>query len=195
VNITTIVAAVLAGLLGAVAASFGALVAVRLPPGSSLAEPSHCDTCQRRLRPLELVPIASWLLLRGRCRGCRAAIPGRYVLAEVISAATWAVLAATLPSGGALAAALLITWLVEVGLLMRLEHPAGVRVRAQPPAALLAAVLPAVGVAALLQSLLAQLQVQRGPALTWAVLGMGALLLGALVSTRSTPSATRSSHR
>ncbi|NAZ84644.1 prepilin peptidase [Kineococcus indalonis] len=183
---TAVPAGLLAGLLGAVAASFAALVAARLPAGLSLAEPSHCDSCQRRLRPLELVPVASWLLLRARCRSCRAAVPARYVLAEVACAAAWAALACALPGGAALAAALLTAWLVLLVLLVRIEHPAGTSVRSRPPAQLLAAVLPAAGVAALLDSLLAQLHVQLGPALAWALPGIGALLLGALLSTRTT---------
>ncbi|WP_432570893.1 prepilin peptidase [Kineococcus sp. SYSU DK005] len=201
---TAVLAGLLAGLLGAVAASFCALVAARLPAGLSLAEPSHCDSCQRRLRPLELVPVASWLLLRGRCRSCRAAVPARYVLAEVACAAVWAALGCLLPGGAVLAAALLATWLVLLALLVGIEHSTGVLVRSRPPAQLLVAVLPAAGVVALLQSLLAQLHVQLGLALAWALPGIGALLLGALLSTRpteparsnqSTRSTLRSFHR
>ena len=198
-GISAVFSAGLAGLLGAVAASFGCLVAARLPAGLSLAQPSHCDSCQRRLGPLELAPIARWLALRGRCRGCRAAVPARYVLAEAACAAVWAVLAVLLPGGGVLAAALLITWIVLVVLCARLEHAPGARVRSQPPSQVLAAVLPAAGVVSLLQSLLAQLHAQQWPALTWALLGMTALLLGALLSTRTPrptpPSASWSSHR
>lgn len=50
-------------------------------------ERSVCESCGRVLTPLELVPIFSWLLQRGRCRGCGARVSPRYVLVELIGAA------------------------------------------------------------------------------------------------------------
>jgi leader peptidase (prepilin peptidase)/N-methyltransferase len=47
--------------------------------------PSHCDDCQRRLGLLDLIPIFSYLWLRGRCRYCKARIPVRVLLVEVIT--------------------------------------------------------------------------------------------------------------
>ncbi len=74
-------------LLGAVVGSFLNVVADRLPAGRSLiSPPSHCPACERRLSPLELVPIVSYLLLRGRCRTCGALIPARVPLVELTTA-------------------------------------------------------------------------------------------------------------
>lgn len=71
-------------LCGAALGSFLNVVIDRLPAGRSLlSPPSHCDSCQRRLGVLELVPILSYLALRGRCRHCGAAIPRRVVLVEL----------------------------------------------------------------------------------------------------------------
>ena len=62
----------------------------RLPQGQSLLRPeSHCDACGRRLRWFELVPVASILALRGRCRTCCFPIPWRVLAVEVISAITF----------------------------------------------------------------------------------------------------------
>ena len=59
--------------LGASVASFLNVVADRLPRGQSLVRPaSHCPVCNHELRPYELVPILSFLVLRGRCSQCGA---------------------------------------------------------------------------------------------------------------------------
>lgn len=72
------------GMLGAAVGSFLNVVADRLPGGGSLlAPPSHCGTCGRRLGPLDLVPVVSYLALRGRCRTCGTAIGARALWVEV----------------------------------------------------------------------------------------------------------------
>jgi len=71
------------GLLGAVIGSFLNVCIDRLPEGRSLlGPPSHCDACQKRLGFLDLIPVFSYLLLRGRCRYCGARIPIRNFLVE-----------------------------------------------------------------------------------------------------------------
>lgn len=86
------------GLLGALIGSFANVVIYRLPRGESVAFPgSHCPHCNRPLRALELVPVASWLGLGGRCRGCKAGISGRYPLVETIMALGFAALALRYP--------------------------------------------------------------------------------------------------
>lgn len=75
-----------AGAIGAATGSFVNVVADRLPVGASIVRPaSHCPGCQRRLQPLELIPIFSWLALRGRCRTCSRRIPARTLLVEAIT--------------------------------------------------------------------------------------------------------------
>ena len=80
---TTAVAAVLAGIFGAVIGSFLNVVAYRLPRGESLSHPpSHCPKCGAPVKPYDNVPVLSWLLLRGRCRSCKEPISPRYPIVE-----------------------------------------------------------------------------------------------------------------
>jgi leader peptidase (prepilin peptidase)/N-methyltransferase len=83
---------ILAVLLGLVLGSFYSVCVTRYLNGTSIVSPpSHCPQCGRRLRPWELIPLLSYLLLRGRCAGCRTPIPLFYPAIELASA-SWAVL-------------------------------------------------------------------------------------------------------
>ncbi len=63
--------------------SFLNVVIHRLPKGLSLLHPpSHCPACGHRLGPWDLIPLFSYLLLRGRCRYCKVSISPRYPLVE-----------------------------------------------------------------------------------------------------------------
>lgn len=74
--------------LGAIIGSFLATIVVRWPRGESvLRGRSHCDGCGRTLTALELVPVLSALLQRGRCRTCGAAIDRDHLAVEVGAAA------------------------------------------------------------------------------------------------------------
>src|SRR5438309_1174270 len=93
----------LAGVLGLVVGSFLNVVILRLParlmhdwrqqsrdllelepeesaaaPPGIVREPSHCPHCKHPLGALENIPLISWLLLRGRCKHCGAAISAQY---------------------------------------------------------------------------------------------------------------------
>lgn len=69
--------------LGMCVGSFVNVCADRLPLGQSIVSPpSHCPACNHRLSPLDLVPLFSYVWLRGRCRYCRAAIPLRLPVVE-----------------------------------------------------------------------------------------------------------------
>jgi leader peptidase (prepilin peptidase)/N-methyltransferase len=75
-------------LLGMVVASFLNVCCDRLPVGESIVyPPSHCPACQRRIKVKDLIPVFSYLWLRGRCRYCRAPIPRRVLWVEVGTAA------------------------------------------------------------------------------------------------------------
>jgi leader peptidase (prepilin peptidase)/N-methyltransferase len=82
-------------LAGMIIASFLNVCIDRLPAGQSLVyPPSHCTACNRRLAVKDLIPIFSYLWLRGRCRYCGAAIPRRILWVELSTAvlfalATW----------------------------------------------------------------------------------------------------------
>lgn len=72
-------------LLGAALFSFMNVVAWRLPRNMDpLKGRSICPRCGRTLDAPDLVPVFSWLFLRGRCRHCGAHIPARYLLVEVL---------------------------------------------------------------------------------------------------------------
>lgn len=111
------VAAVLAGLLGTLFGSFANVLIYRIPhrlreewkadaaailelpakeiaPDDTLTRPSACPQCQHRLAWWELVPVVSWILLRGTCSACRSAISVQYPIIEALvgllfAAATW----------------------------------------------------------------------------------------------------------
>lgn len=77
-----------AALSGAIVGSFLNVCIYRLPIGRSVVWPaSACTACGRELAWHDNIPILSYLMLRGRCRSCRAAIPARYLLVEVLTAA------------------------------------------------------------------------------------------------------------
>jgi leader peptidase (prepilin peptidase)/N-methyltransferase len=71
--------------------SFLNVVIHRLPRGESLVHPrSRCPSCQTQIAGYDNIPIVSWLVLRGRCRHCGAAISPRYPAVELITAVTFA---------------------------------------------------------------------------------------------------------
>jgi len=83
-----------AGVLGLVLGSFYSVCVSRGIAGTSIVRPpSHCPRCGHRLRWWELLPVVSYVLLRGRCSSCRERISPLYPLIESASA-VWAVLAA-----------------------------------------------------------------------------------------------------
>ena len=70
-------------LVGSILASFLGLVIDRFPEQSIIQPASHCDSCQARLRPLDLIPILSQVFNRFRCRYCKARYPVWYALFEL----------------------------------------------------------------------------------------------------------------
>ncbi len=76
------------GLLGLITGSFLNAVIHRLPLGISLLQPrrSFCPGCGRTIPWHENLPVASWVLLRGRCSGCAMPIAVRYPLVEILGA-------------------------------------------------------------------------------------------------------------
>ena len=70
-------------LVGSILASFLGLVIDRFPEQSIVFPASHCDSCQTRLRPLDLIPIVSQVFNRFRCRYCKARYPIWYALFEL----------------------------------------------------------------------------------------------------------------
>lgn len=72
---------------GAAIGSFLNVVIFRLPKQESLVKrSSHCMTCGAKIRPCDLVPIFSWIFLKGKCHSCGEKISGRYPLVESLNA-------------------------------------------------------------------------------------------------------------
>lgn len=83
-------------LLGAVLGSFANVCIWRLPRGESIIwPPSHCPRCQKKLSPWQMVPILSWLLLKGKCGHCGGRISLRYPLVETTTAVIFAAIGYT----------------------------------------------------------------------------------------------------
>lgn len=93
----------------------------RIPAGASVFDPSlHCAACGVRLKGLEMVPVLSWLWLRGRCWHCRARIPVRHPLVELLTGLVFAGLYAgnglqpTILGGLVLAAVLIVAAAIDL---------------------------------------------------------------------------------
>jgi leader peptidase (prepilin peptidase)/N-methyltransferase len=115
--------AAFAGVFGAIFGSFLNVVVYRLPRHESVVHPpSHCPTCGMQVRPYDNIPIISWLLLRGHCRGCGEPISVRYPVVEALTAAlcVGAVLAHSSASGIALSVTLILV--IVPAALIDLEH-------------------------------------------------------------------------
>lgn len=78
--------------IGAAIGSFLNALIYRMPRGLKISEPknSFCPVCKSRLTILDLFPLLSWLLLRGRCRHCKAPIAARYFFVELITGSIFA---------------------------------------------------------------------------------------------------------
>jgi leader peptidase (prepilin peptidase)/N-methyltransferase len=94
--------------------SFLGVLVTRLPEGRPVAGGrSACDQCGHTLGPLDLVPIASWLALRGHCRHCGAKITTLPLIVE-LGALLVAVWAASVSDGQALWAGCVLGWTLLV---------------------------------------------------------------------------------
>jgi len=157
--------------VGLAVGSFLNVCIYRIPRGCSIVRPrSHCPACGRTLAWFDLIPVVSFIALRGRCRSCGAAISPRYPAVELLTGAffAWCSLAAATPVLAA-KTALLAAFLIAVAFI-DLDHqiiPDGILIW-----------LAAVGVAADL----AAGDVSLLDALGGAMVGGGLLLAVALVS-------------
>ncbi len=103
---------VVAAAFGLAFGSFANAVIDRLPRGRSLHGRSGCDACGRELRPTELVPVVSYVVLRGRCATCGAPIGIRTPIVESACGVAFALAFAATPQ----LAATMLSAAVVVGL-------------------------------------------------------------------------------
>jgi len=102
-------------LLGLLLGSFANVVIARVPDGGSVVRPgSSCPRCDAPIAPRDNVPVASWMLLRGRCRTCDTAISVQYPLVEATCAAVFAAIGWRIGLDWALPAFLLFGWMLVV---------------------------------------------------------------------------------
>ena len=74
-------------ILGLLIGSFLNVCIYRIPRGESIAyPPSHCTTCGNDIKSYDLIPVISWIFLRGKCRNCGQKISIRYALVELATA-------------------------------------------------------------------------------------------------------------
>lgn len=110
--------------------SFLANCIVRLPEDRSLLVPSSCPRCGARVRWHDNVPVLSWLVLRGRCRDCRAPISPLYPLVELLGGLLgWILFRRIFASPADIDAAHAVAWVVQFAFLSLLVVAAAVDVR------------------------------------------------------------------
>ena len=166
-----------AAAMGAAALSFVQVAVDRAGSGQTgLLERSRCPRCQAQLRALDVLPIAGFLMLHGRCRGCRATIPRRHLVGELVAAVLWA--AAVLLLGATVWLPLV---LVAPLAALLLHSP---MVRAGSARDLAAAAFPPVGMALLTFGLVGLLQGRCSAYAAGGLLGAVALGAGGLAASR-----------
>lgn len=86
--------AAVAGLFGLVVGSFLNVVIHRVPIRQSIVRPSsRCPSCGESIKSFDNLPVLSYLVLRGRCRSCKARISPRYPLVEALTGILFALAA------------------------------------------------------------------------------------------------------
>ena len=77
-----------AAIIGLCVGSFINVVITRLPEkGKFLSKTrSECPSCNKTIKPYDLIPVISWVILFGKCRFCKARIPLRYPAVELLGA-------------------------------------------------------------------------------------------------------------
>ena len=80
--------------LGITVGSFLNVCILRIPLGESIVKnSSHCMTCGKKLHWYELIPVFSWLALRGKCSGCHTPISKQYPIVEFVNGVLWILVA------------------------------------------------------------------------------------------------------
>lgn len=82
-------------IFGITIGSFLNVCIYRIPLGESIVTaPSHCMTCERKLKWYDMVPVFSWLVLGGKCRNCKSKISVQYPIIEGVNGILYVVICA-----------------------------------------------------------------------------------------------------
>ncbi|MDD5014749.1 MAG: prepilin peptidase [Atribacterota bacterium] len=74
------------GLLGLIVGSFSNVCIYRIPKNESIIFPaSHCPKCCSTIKPVDNIPLLSYILLKGKCRNCKSKISIRYPIVELLT--------------------------------------------------------------------------------------------------------------
>jgi leader peptidase (prepilin peptidase)/N-methyltransferase len=110
-------------LFGIAIGSFINVVVDRIPRGQSIVTPrSYCAECKHDLAPKDLIPLFSYIWLRGRCRYCGVAVPIRLFLVELATGALFIFLFFFYGINWQLAFAIFYSSILICLLLIDLEH-------------------------------------------------------------------------
>ena len=91
--------------------SFLGVLIRRLPTDEPVVlDRSRCETCRKRLAARDLIPVVSYLMLRGRCRRCGAAIAPFHLAVELAALAVAVIAAATLSDPATLCCGCALGW-------------------------------------------------------------------------------------
>jgi leader peptidase (prepilin peptidase) / N-methyltransferase len=78
-------------IIGLILGSFYNVVGLRIPNNQSISyPPSHCPSCQKKLSPLELIPVISYIFLKGKCKGCGVKVSPLYPIVELMTGSLFA---------------------------------------------------------------------------------------------------------
>jgi len=78
--------AILIFILGLIVGSFSNVCIYRIPKNESIVYPaSHCPKCRSKIKPVDNIPLLSFILLKGRCRNCKSKISIQYPIVEFLT--------------------------------------------------------------------------------------------------------------
>lgn len=88
-----IISIVVLSLLGLIVGSFSNVCIHRIPRNESIVYPaSHCPKCRNTIKPIDNIPLLSYILLKGRCRNCKSRISIQYPLVEFLTGVIYTII-------------------------------------------------------------------------------------------------------
>ena len=80
-------------ILGLIVGSFNNVCIYRIPRNESIIYPaSHCPKCRSKIKPIDNIPLLSYILLKGRCRNCKSKISIQYPIVELLTGLTYLII-------------------------------------------------------------------------------------------------------